>query len=280
MKFPVNHLLLLQKTCFALALSGTGAFAVAAPSDQDLVDARQEAQIWTTYALSPYLRASTIEVSVTDGKATLSGSVEDEINKDLARQIALGVDGIESVKNDIVVAADFVPATRDPAERTYGEVIDDAGITTALKSKLLWNKHTDGLQTEVDTRLGVVTLRGTADSAASKELAGTMARNTHGVHSVDNQLVVSAAAPSLSAVIADQGEETGRHIADSWITTKVKSTFIYSSNVDGGDISVSTLDGVVTLSGTLDSGVERALAVELAQNVRGVKDVNATQLEF
>ena len=55
---------------------------------------------------------------------------------------------------------------------------------------------------------------------------------------------------------------------------------MYSRNVENDDISVDTKGGNVTLSGKVGSGVERALAVELAQNVRGVKSVNATALKF
>ena len=58
----------------------------------------------------------------------------------------------------------------------------------------------------------------------------------------------------------------------------MKSTLLYSSNVKGSDIEVTTNAGVVTLSGKLDTGVERALAVELAENVRGVKSVQAKTL--
>jgi len=58
----------------------------------------------------------------------------------------------------------------------------------------------------------------------------------------------------------------------------VKSTFMYSTNVDGSDISVNTDKGIVTLSGKVDSGAERALAIELTQNVRGVKSVNSKSL--
>lgn len=53
---------------------------------------------------------------------------------------------------------------------------------------------------------------------------------------------------------------------------------MYSSNVSGSDISVNTDKGVVTLIGKVDSGVEQALAIELAQNIRGVKSVSSEQL--
>jgi len=53
---------------------------------------------------------------------------------------------------------------------------------------------------------------------------------------------------------------------------------MYSSNVDGSAITVDTKGGVVTLAGAVDSGSEQALAIELAENVRGVKSVDAKGL--
>ncbi len=261
----------------ALALLASAGPATADTTSQAITNARQETQIWTTYALSPYLRANDLKVVVQDGKATLSGTVEEDVNKDLAKQIALGVDGVKTVDNKIVVRADYVPPKR-PATRRYGDVIDDAGITAEVKSKLMWSKHVDGSDTNVDTNLGKVTLRGTADSADGKALAGRLALNTPGVRSVDNQLTVKGAPVTVADKTKSMVKEAGHDIADGWITTKVKSTFMYSSNVDGSDIDVSTKDGVVTLSGKVDSGAERALAIEFAANVRGVKSVQSKGL--
>lgn len=268
-----------RKTLFAtglaLAMATLSGTAAADTVGQNVTEARQETQIWTTYALSPYLRASDLKVSVHAGKATLTGKVEEDVSRDLAKQIALGVTGIKEVENLLVVEADYTPPAR--TERGFGDVVDDASITTAVKSKLLWSKHADGLTTDVDTRSGRVTLTGKADSGAAKDLAGRLARNTRGVVSVDNKLVVAGAKPAGKAELA--AIEAKHTVSDSWITTKVKSTFMYSSNVDGNDISVTTKDGVVTLSGTVDSGAERDLAVELAKNVRGVKAVHAKGLK-
>jgi osmotically-inducible protein OsmY len=161
------------------------------------------------------------------------------------------------------------------AARTYGESMDDAGISAAVKSKLLWSKYADGTTTDVEAKSGKVTLRGTADSAASRDLAKNLAMSTRGVVSVDNQLVVKEVKPAIAGVAKTSA---GTDVADGWITTKVKSTYGYSSNVDGSDIAVSTNSGIVTLSGKVDSGAERALAIELAQNVRGVKSVQSKAL--
>lgn len=274
---------LFRKTLIAstvlLSFGVVGAAAAGDTAAQDINEARQESQIWTTYALSPHLRANDLKVSVDKGKATLTGTVEESVNKDLARQIALGVGGITAVDNQIVVRPDYVaPAS---AERRYGEVIDDATITSSVKSKLLWSKHTDGLSTDVDSDRGRVKLTGTADSDAAKNLATQLARNTRGVVAVDNQLVVTAPAkPTLAEKSKAATKEAGHDVADGWISTKVKSTLLYSSNVDGSDIDVDTKNGVVTLSGKVDTGAERDLAVELARNVRGVKSVHSKGLKI
>ena len=279
----------------ALALASlSGAAFAGAPCDksladapsQDVAEARQESQILTTYALSPYLRAGDLEVSVDAGTATLTGTVADDVDSALAKQIALGVTGIENVDNQIDVEADYTRSAAKSGERSFGEVVDDATITTTVKSKLLWGKSTEGMQMDVDTQRGKVTLSGAAENAAAKELAGRIALNTHGVESVDNRLVVDASTPKPTServdanMDANSGHDTSEAIADSWITTKVKSTFMYSSNVESNDISTSTDSGIVTLSGTVDSGAEKELAIELAQNVRGVKSVDATALTF
>lgn len=261
----------------ALAIAGISGVAGADTMSQDVTEARQETQIWTTYALNPYLRANDLKVSVDNGKATLTGKVEESVNKDLAKQIALGVSGIKEVDNQIVVQHDYV-VPKPSSTRSYGEAIDDATITATVKSKLLWSKATDGLTADVDTNRGQVTLKGTADSKDAKAIAGRLALNSRGVVSVNNQLVLAPKKPTVADSAKSTAKEAEQDISDSWITTKVKSTFMYSSNVEASDIDVSTHAGVVTLSGKVDSGAERALAIELADNVRGVQSVQSKGL--
>ena len=241
-----------------------------ADSAQDITNARQESRISTSYALSPYLRAHDIMVVVDNGKATLTGKVDEDVNKDLAQQIALGVDGIKEVDNQLVVVGDYTPPARTE-DRNFGDVVDDASITAAIKNKLLWSKYTSALTTDVDTKWGRVQLKGTANTANAKAYAGTLAMNTRGVRSVDNQLVVDANPPK-------EDTSAAQDVADGWITTKIKSTYMYSDRVDGSDIEVMTTDGHVTLRGKVASGVEHALAIQFAENVRGVKDVNSSGL--
>ena len=257
-----------------LASMTISSFIMAATPEQEITNARQESQIWTTYALSPYLRANDIKVSVVDGKATLTGTVEEAVNKDLATAIAMGVNGIKDVDNKIDVRADYQPTK---SERRYGDQMDDLAISSTIKSKLLWSKYTNSQSIKVNTLDGKVTLEGNAETEEAKKLAGRLAKDTRGVRAVENKLIINKT-PGITGIAKASTKEVGDVISDSWITTKVKSTLLYSSNVKGSDIEVTTNAGVVTLSGKLDTGVERALAVELAENVRGVKSVQAKTL--
>lgn len=272
MKNSFNTLLVAPSIALLFIAMSSATFA--ATATQEVINARQETQIWTTYALSPYLRANDIKVSVDNGKATLTGKVEEDVNKDLATAIALGVNGIKDVDNKIEVNADYKPTA---SERSYGDHIDDLAITSTVKSKLLWSKYTNSQSIKVETHNGKVTLNGIADTTEAKTLAGRLAKGTQGVRSVDNKLVINKT-PGLTGMAKASTQELGTNISDSWITTKVKSTFMYSRNINGSDIEVSTNTGVVSLSGKLDSGAERALAIELAENIRGVKSVQAKEL--
>lgn len=67
-------------------------------------------------------------------------------------------------------------------------------------------------------------------------------------------------------------------IQDSAITAKVKAKIAMDKSLSVFQIGVSTNDGIVTLTGHVDSDSEASTAVEIAQSTDGVKDVDATQL--
>lgn len=66
--------------------------------------------------------------------------------------------------------------------------------------------------------------------------------------------------------------------ADAWITTKVKAEFATTKGIKATDISVSTRDGVVTLTGSVARSNEKVDAVRVAKHVKGVKHVDASGL--
>jgi hyperosmotically inducible protein len=70
----------------------------------------------------------------------------------------------------------------------------DAGITTAVKSKLAADDMVKAYKVDVDTENKVVTLSGEVDTAAQRDHAIMIARNTDGVADVIDQLRVNATA--------------------------------------------------------------------------------------
>ena len=92
----------------------------------------------------------------------------------------------------------------------------DAGITTAVKSKLAADDTVKAYQVDVDTNNKVVTLRGDVETATQKEHAVTIARNTSGVTDVIDQLRVNpTAATSGLGDIDDDAEAALRRGAES-----------------------------------------------------------------
>ena len=71
---------------------------------------------------------------------------------------------------------------------------------------------------------------------------------------------------------------TGEVIDDAAITTKVKANLLADPMVSAFAISVETSRGVVNLTGIVNSTAERDRAIQIAQDVGGVKRVDARNL--
>lgn len=74
--------------------------------------------------------------------------------------------------------------------KTVGETLDDATITTRVKTALLNDPDVGGLSIDVDTFKGVVTLSGRVRSRAEEQRAIKLARNVRGVSDVKSTLQV------------------------------------------------------------------------------------------
>jgi osmotically-inducible protein OsmY len=262
-------------TAGLIGLAPFSAYAAEGATSSALSEARQEGSIWTAFALNRHLNPFTIDVDVESGKAKLTGKVETDVDRDLAEQIALGIEGVKEVDNQLTLDPGFEP--KASSEPSMAQRFDDASLVATVKSKLLWNSNTEGLDIKVSAENGKVSLTGSAQSAEAKELAGRLAANTEGVREVSNLISVSAV-DSTAAKAQNAADKAGAAISDAWITSKVKSSFIYSRNIDGLNISVDTQKGMVNLSGSVLSNAEKQLAVETARNIRGVRGVDADAL--
>lgn len=75
-------------------------------------------------------------------------------------------------------------------QQTTGAYIDDATITSQVKSRMLDNPNVAGTSISVETLNGTVMLSGFAKNNTEKTTAETIARDVNGVKSVKNQIVV------------------------------------------------------------------------------------------
>lgn len=99
--------------------------------------------------------------------------------------------------------------------------------------------------------------------------------------------VMALASPFVANATIDDGKpkaataqgESAQPVDDTWITTKVKADLLASSNVPGTEIKVETVNGVVTLSGTVASQAEKDKALKVAKGIKGVKTVEASSLK-
>jgi osmotically-inducible protein OsmY len=273
---PLKKLALATAAVTALGLNPLMASAAQGDLPSQLAEARQEGSIWTAFALNKHLSPFKIDVSVEQGTALLKGKVENQVDRELAERIALDTQGIEKVDNQLEIDGNV--AAEPGTKASMAQRFEDATLTATVKSKLLWSSVTEALNIDVDAKDGVVTLKGRAQSPEAKEVAGNLATNTDDVVSVNNLISISAA-DSIASRIDPQVNNPVEDISDVWITSKVKSSLIYSRNLDGLNIKVDTKSGLVSLNGVVANYAEKELAVEIARNIRGVKGVNADALK-
>lgn len=88
-----------------------------------------------------------------------------------------------------------------------------------------------------------------------------------------------------SAVAADDPKteradnmDSDQPVGDTWITTKVKTSLLADEDVAGLQVDVETVNGVVTMSGDVDSQMQIDEARRIASEIEGVTDVDTSGL--
>jgi osmotically-inducible protein OsmY len=97
----------------------------------------------------------------------------------------------ENVSNSVSNAADKTDQAVTKQANAAGQAIDDATITTKVKSALLNEPGMKSMNISVETEKGIVTLSGKADTQAKIDKAIKLADAVEGVQSVNNKIVVS-----------------------------------------------------------------------------------------
>tara|TARA_B100000446_G_C10538558_1_gene336168 strand:+ start:1132 stop:1794 length:663 start_codon:yes stop_codon:yes gene_type:complete len=154
----------------------------------------------------------------------------------------------------------------------------DAWIDGKAEATLLFNGNLDSFDINTDVKDGNVVLTGKVENSVDKKLAEELVANIDGVTSVDNKLTVVAdndMHQEMSDDMEDTVDEGTNELTDAKIATVIKTRLLMDTDISGFDIDVDVENGVVTLTGEVDSDAERDLAVEIAKNASDVKDVES-----
>jgi len=92
-------------------------------------------------------------------------------------------------------------------------------------------------------------------------------------HMTRIMLAVAFSALLVACAGTAQQESTGEYIDDTVITSRVKSVLLNDPAVSGLSINVETFKGTVQLAGFVKTVAERNRAVQLARDVKGVRQV-------
>jgi hyperosmotically inducible periplasmic protein len=151
-------------------------------------DAWLGAQVKARLMMHPDVNAAQTDVYVDKGVVTLKGQAQNNAQRNLAAEYAKNVKGVKEVVNAITVAS--VPMTPP----TMGQVADDAAIVAKAETALDANASTTDLDVTVESSEGLVTVTGTADNQAEKDLVTRIIADIGGVKGVNNEIIVETPA--------------------------------------------------------------------------------------
>ncbi|WP_097740691.1 molecular chaperone OsmY [Escherichia coli] len=151
----------------------------------------------------------------------------------------------------------------DSSMNKVGNFMDDSAITAKVKAALVDHDNIKSTDISVKTDQKVVTLSGFVESQAQAEEAVKVAKGVEGVTSVSDKLHVRD---------AKEGAVKG-YAGDTATTSEIKAKLLADDIVPSRKVKVETTDGVVQLSGTVDSQAQSDRAESIAKAVDGVKSV-------
>ncbi len=151
----------------------------------------------------------------------------------------------------------------DSSMNKVGNFMDDSAITAKVKAALVDHESIKSTDISVKTEQKVVTLSGFVESQAQAEAAVNVAKGVEGVTSVSDKLHVRDS----------KSDSVKGYAGDTATTSEIKAKLLADDIVPSRKVKVETTDGVVQLSGTVDSQAQIERAESIAKAVDGVKSV-------
>ncbi len=121
----------------------------------------------------PITKARKIDVDTVNGVVTLTGLVSSEKEMKRALELAISVEGVKKVVNNLKIG-----------ERGFTQYLSDKEITMRVKAKFIADPELKAFSIDVDTLNGVVTLTGVVENKSQVERAVSLAKSVPGVRAV------------------------------------------------------------------------------------------------
>ncbi len=192
----------------------------------------------------PSIKEKEIGVAVKDGVVTLTGTVNSYPEKWAAERIAERVAGVRAIANELEVN---LPALA---------VRSDTDLAHKVVDALEWDVQVPTEKIKAKISNGWITLDGEVEWKFQKDAAARAVAYLAGVRGVSNNITIKPSAVSVFDVAQN-----------------IKAALRRRAEREAEKIAILTIDGTVTLKGTVDSFADRRAAEGAAWSAPGVKDV-------
>ncbi len=247
----------------ALALASVGWASPASAANAP--DAWITTKVKMAILVAEDVSATAVRVDTTDGKVTLYGTLSSADEKARAERATQSVKGVHEVRNLLQVV--------EKPRQEAAAVADDA-IAAEVEKRL------DGDPDLADSKIavksvnrGLVLVSGKAQTLSAHLRALEIARATPGVKQVASEIESPDSLADDEIWRAANSDSKSPGVKDAWITTEAKVRLIANAATSARDINVDTLNGVVTLFGTVPTEAARRAAESEINKVAGVKSV-------
>ncbi|NBC66263.1 MAG: BON domain-containing protein, partial [Bacteroidetes bacterium] len=242
----------------------------------DKSDADIERAVNDALAVHPRIDAANIEVSVNNGIATLTGTVDNLKTARAAAETASNTRGVIateqnlSVDNQIVVTPD-VDSTDDQVRMKVENALERDPFVSAA-------------EIDVVVETGIVTLSGTADNYFEKYQADEVASTVNGVVDIVNDINVDYEELTYEPMFYDWDIEHHDYdyepivIDDADLEEAIESQLTWSPFVSTVNVNVEVRNGVATLTGTVLTETAKEEATEEAYEAGARTVVNNLEI--